>query len=254
VAGVGGLVPGDPPPLTRAGGRTAGTTLAGVFAALGVLAALHRRDGGHDQPQYLSVSLWGAAMWWSWRDVTMLANTGEPWFDYSDLGSRYSLYSTKDERVILIAVSEQRFWMRFCEILGLPEAWHDRGEWTRSGMDHGEGPAHDDERLQIARQMRTRDLGDWIAAFEEADLPFAPILTIDEALASEHASANAVLRETTLANEPAQIPAIPVRFGTPDQPDDLSPMSEPPGLGTHSEEIRAVLGLSTAADRTPPDA
>ena len=34
------------PAETQPGWRTAGTTLGGVFAALGILAAVHRRDRG----------------------------------------------------------------------------------------------------------------------------------------------------------------------------------------------------------------
>ena len=121
-AGLVPVEPGDPQPQTRGGWRTAGTTLGGVFAAMGVLAALHRRDNGVERAQYVGVSLWQAAMWWSWRDLTTLANADHRWLDYSDLGSRYSLYETADGRVMLLAPAEQRFWESFCEILDLPEA------------------------------------------------------------------------------------------------------------------------------------
>ena len=91
-----------------------------MFAALAILAAVHRRDQGLDTAQYLGVSLWHSAMWWSWRDLTSLANTGERWLDYSDLGSRYSLYRTADGQVALVAPSEKRFWDPFVDLLGLP--------------------------------------------------------------------------------------------------------------------------------------
>jgi formyl-CoA transferase len=242
-----GLVPiedGDPQPRTRSGWRTAGTTLGGVFAALGVLAAARRRDNGLEDAQYLSVSLWGAAMWWNWRDLTMLANTGEPWFDYSDIGSRYSLYYTRDRRAVLCAPTEKRFWDSFCDIVGLPEAWKERGDWSGS-MENGEGPEFEEERHEIARRLATRDLADWAPEFEKAEIPFAPILGVDDALASEHARANGVMRPTTLPGDiPAQVPALPIKFGGTAEDQTAGPLSPPPSIGEHNDEVRRDLGLS----------
>src|SRR6201999_1207766 len=102
-----------------------------------------------------------------------LANAGEPWLDYSDLGSRYSLYRTADRRVALVAPSERRFWERFVDLVALPDYAH--------------------ERVAIAERLATRTLDEWAPLFAEAEVPFAPILTLEEAMASEHAAVNAVM-------------------------------------------------------------
>jgi alpha-methylacyl-CoA racemase len=255
-AGLVDVVAGDPQPHTRPGWRTAGTTLGGVFAAFGLLAAIHRRDrarSADDQAraQYVSVSLWQAAMWWSWRDLTMLANAGEPWLDYSDLGSRYSLYRTKDGRVILAAPSEQRFWGPFCDILGLPAEWKQVGEWGASGMDHGAGEAYAHERVAIAERMATRTLDEWMPLFAEAEIPFAPVLTLDEAMSSEHAEVNGLMRTTELDGATYRIPAVPVRFGADDNSlERPQPMSEPPAIGADTAELLAELGVAHTEDAT----
>src|SRR3954465_2322960 len=57
-AGLVRVVDGPVQPQTQSGWRTAGTTLSGIFTALGILAALHRRDNGYDQAQYIGVSIW----------------------------------------------------------------------------------------------------------------------------------------------------------------------------------------------------
>ncbi len=231
-------------PATRSGWRTAGTTLGGVFAAMGILGALHRRTHEPGRAQYLSVSLWHAAMWWSWRDLTMLANTGEPWLDYSDLGSRYSLYRTKDDRTVLLAPSERRFWEPFCAIVGLPDGWAEVGDWSGSGMDHGEGDGYAHERVAIAERIATKTLDEWTPLLTAAEIPFAPILTLDEAMRSEHAVQNGVLRETTVGERRLEVPATPIRRGDDDRSLELpGPLSSPPEIGEHTDEVLRALGL-----------
>jgi crotonobetainyl-CoA:carnitine CoA-transferase CaiB-like acyl-CoA transferase len=242
-----GLVPieeGEVQPRTRSGFRSTGTIAGALFAALGALGALHRRDAGYPKAQYVSVSLWQSAMWWSWRDLTTLANLGERWLEYGDLGSRYSLYRTKDDRVMLLAPAEKHFWDRFCDVLGLPDSYREFGDWS-GGLCHGKGPDFDHERVTIAGIIKTRTLAEWTAAFEEIEIPFAPLLTLDEAMESEHAEVNGLLRGTSVGGKDLRIAASPVRFGDDDQPEGrLGPLSPPPELGEQSAEVLAEFGLA----------
>jgi crotonobetainyl-CoA:carnitine CoA-transferase CaiB-like acyl-CoA transferase len=189
-------------------------------------------------------------MWWSWRDLTTLANTGEPWLDYSDLGSRYSLYRTKDGRVALVAPSERRFWEPFVDLAALPQEWKAVGDWSSSGMDHGAGDAYAHERPVIAERLATRTLEEWAAVFAEAEIPFAPILTLDEAMNSEHAAVNGVLRETTTSDgRTFRLPASPVRLSaTDDQLPMPGPLSPPPAIGEHTEALLEELGVGRPAN------
>lgn len=240
-----GLVPvvadDDGNPTTRPGWRSTGAALAGVFGALGVYAGLHRRDhvGG---AQFVTTSLWGAAMWWSWRDLDSLANLRRPWNDYGDLGTRYSMYWTADDRVILVCPIEQRFWERFCDLLDLPTEWRNHGSWAASGMEFGAGEAYAHERAVIAERMRRRTLDEWTAALTLEEIACAPVLTTFEALSSEHASAVGVMRPADVMGATVQIAATPVRLGeAADEP------LVAPELGAHSAEILRELGLDHLA-------
>jgi crotonobetainyl-CoA:carnitine CoA-transferase CaiB-like acyl-CoA transferase len=248
-AGQVATVDGPVQPETQPGWRTAGTTLGGLFAALGILAAVRRRDQGLDTAQYIGVSLWHSAIWWSWRDLTTLANSGERWLDYSDLGSRYSLYRTGDDHVALVAASERRFWEPFVDLVGLPAEWKSVGEWAASGMDHGAGEAYAHERPVIAERLATRSLEDWTAIFAEAEIPFAPILSLEQAMASEHAQINGVMRSTKMADgREYSVPATPIKLADNDRDNVVAgPIGPPPEIGEHTESALAELGLAQPA-------
>ena len=229
--------------VTGSGWRSSGTTLAGVFAALGTLAAVQRRDEV-GRPQFVHVSLWHSAMWWKWRDINDLANLGHAWPDYRDLGPRYALYKTLDDRAILVCPLEEKFWNRFATLLELGEDAASRGSWTRanSGMDYG----YEGEYEMITARIRTRTRSHWEAELERLEIPFAPVLDVAEAMNSEHAGANDLLRTTVVNGESARVVASPVQLhldadGKTAGP--FGPLSSPPEIGEQSADILNELGL-----------
>jgi crotonobetainyl-CoA:carnitine CoA-transferase CaiB-like acyl-CoA transferase len=213
-----------------------GTTAAGVLAALGIFAALYHRTQGRP-PCYVDVSIWHAAMWWNLRSLTTLANTGRPWPPFSDFGSRYSLYRTRDARAILLAPIEQKFWIAFCDIIGLPDTAKGRGDWA-TGMDWGKG--YEDERAFIAERISTRTLDDWVELFAASSVPFAPVLTSAEALQSEQARASDVMTQLDTGEF---VPRLAV--GVRDKPgiQEAWRPHRAPDLGEHTNEILDLLGL-----------
>ena len=226
-------------PQTRVGWRSAGVLLAGVFGAMGVLAAIVKRDRGGG-PQFVHTSIWNTALWWNWRDVNTWVNNDEPWHEYRSLGSRYAMYATSDHRALLICPLEKVAWERFCDLTDLHQV-KARGEWTHS-MDFG----YDDEFPLIAEAISRRTFDEWNRLLDEAEIPFAPILTLDEAVSSDHAAVNRVLRGTGLPGGRVQMAASPVQISSnPNeaaQP-DLSDLPPPPELGADTAEILAEVGL-----------
>ena len=159
------------------------------------------------------------------------------------------MYPTADGRAILAAPIERHFWEQFCEVLGLPDDWKSRGDWSHSGMDFGSGDAHADEVGAIADRTRQKSLQELWTAFGQTDIPFAPLLTPAEALASDHAAAEGILRSVPVGDEVARVAATPIRFadddvaGEPGREMELPPLTPAPGLGEHTEELLGVLGL-----------
>nr|WP_296773446.1 CaiB/BaiF CoA-transferase family protein [Rhodococcus sp. (in: high G+C Gram-positive bacteria)] len=223
--------------VTPTGMRTAGTMLAGVFAAMGVLAALVRR--GSDGPgEFVHSSLWHSAMWWSWRDANMLANEHRNWHEYRDMGSRYAVYETADGRAMLLCPVEKKFWDAFCEVADMPDEFRQRGDWS-AGMEWG----FEDEREAIASRIRLRDLDAWSELFVERDVPFSPILTLEEAMNSDHAQALDLMVDSEAGGNPVKVMSPPWQQGS--DPEAISSHTIPavPDLGEHSADVLQEWGL-----------
>jgi crotonobetainyl-CoA:carnitine CoA-transferase CaiB-like acyl-CoA transferase len=236
-----GVVPPDHLPV--------GTTITGVHAALGVMTALNQR-ARTGRPQFVDLSVWGAGMWWNWRHLMTYANLGHPWLAFAEPGARNGVYRTADGRAMLILPSEKKFWQSFCDALGLPEAWKERGDWE-TGTDSGRAYA-DEERPVIARKFLEKTLDEWVAILAEASIPFSAVLDWQEALESDHAAQMGVLRTTTMDGQVVKVASAPVTVhdGGPPSADVIAhrePLGPPPKLGEHTREVLAEIGLPELA-------
>lgn len=244
-----GLVPiewEDGYPVTSPGWRSIGTSLAGVFAATGIMYGLFRKATGATGAVHVSIPVWSAGMAWSWRDLACLANLESPWNEYADLGTRYAMYGTADQRALIVAPAERKFWEEFCDAAGL-DALRDQGNWE-GGTDFGRGPAYDEERRTIADAVRRRTLAEWTEVLSATNVPFAPVLTLVEAMASEHAAAQQVLLDTTYDGQELKVPAMPVRVADGEAAVPVGSIAPPPKIGEHTAEVLGELGLDHLVD------
>ena len=236
--------------------RTVGTTMAGVEAALGVYAALYRRDQGGGG-QVVHVSIWEAALSWMWRDTSTFANTGNGWPAYRSFGSRYAIYGASDGKALLVGPTEKHFWERFCDALGLPADVRARGNWS-GGSDMGGDYVALGERELIQAQFAKRTRDQWVEVLARVDIPFAPVLDWREAMASKHAEANGVMTGYEYKGKQVRVPTSPVSVtsgaalvgGGYDglaeaHRGKADPIGRAPALGEHNVEILKELGIDT---------
>jgi crotonobetainyl-CoA:carnitine CoA-transferase CaiB-like acyl-CoA transferase len=241
---VAGLVPVemiDGLPSPRIDYRSVGTTLAGIHGALGIMEALRRRDHGAGAQQVFA-SVWESSMFWQWRDLTSELNLGAPHPAYAELGSRYALYATSDDRVILVCPIERKFWESFCDLLQLPADWRSSGAWETSGMDWGAGRS--EERSVIAERMKEHSMEHWLEALSRAGIPFSPLYRAGEAARSRQAEAVKVTSITEVRGRAVEVPNIPIhiaKLGGNETAYGPSTIVPPPLLGEHTDQFLAEL-------------
>jgi crotonobetainyl-CoA:carnitine CoA-transferase CaiB-like acyl-CoA transferase len=241
---VAGLVPVemvDGLPSPRIDYRSVGTTLAGVHGALGIMEGLRRRDHGAGAQQVFA-SVWESAMFWQWRDLTSELNLSAPHPAYAELGSRYALYPTSDDRVILVCPIERKFWEAFCDLLRLPPDWKSSGSWETSGMDWG--ARRSEERRVIAERMKEHSVAHWLEALSRAGIPFSPLYRAGEAARSQQAQSVRVTATTEVRGQAVEVPNIPIhiaKLGGSDAACGPSTMVPPPLLGEHTDQFLAEL-------------
>jgi crotonobetainyl-CoA:carnitine CoA-transferase CaiB-like acyl-CoA transferase len=189
---------GQPPsiPINLLGDYAGGS----LYLALGILAALQERQRSGrgqvvdaaivDGVSSLMTSMFGmlAAGMWRLERGTNIADSGAPFYD---------VYQCKDGLYVSVAPIETRFFEELLRRLEIPasefpDRW-DKSQWPRL-------------RQTLAAKLRTRTRDEWCAELEGTDACFAPVLTMEEALAHPHAKARGVHGEVDGVLQPMPAP------------------------------------------------
>lgn len=204
-------MPGGPPVRV---GTSIGDIAAGLFTAIGILAALHER-GRSGRGRHVDVAMLDC-------QIAILENAISRFFASGvapgPLGARhpsitpFAAYRTADGFIVIAAGNDQLF-ARLADCLGRPH-------WTNDPRfgDNDRRTAHaEDLEAEIEAVLSGHGTAHWLAQLGEAGIPCGPINDIAAALADPQVSARNM---TITAGESA---AGPVRMaGNPIKISDLS--------------------------------
>jgi crotonobetainyl-CoA:carnitine CoA-transferase CaiB-like acyl-CoA transferase len=203
---------------------------AGLWAVIGILSALMRRNAT-GEGAVVDTSLYETALaWMSYHAATYLASGELP----KRLGSGtvgivpYRAFATADGFVVVGAANDRLF-RAFAQVLGHAE-WADdprfRGNPDRVANQETLYP-------MIEAIMATRSAAEWQAALDAAGVPCAPTQTMDQILAHPQTAALGMLQRS--ADGRFALMGLPLSF------DGTRPplRSTSPSLGEHNDEILA---------------
>ena len=201
---------------------------AGMWAAIGVLSALLRRNES-GKGGIVDVSLFEtAATWMSMFVAQFLASGTLPQKNGSGQAGivPYRAYRTADGDLVVAAGNDPLF-TKFCGVLQHPQ-WAEDPRF-RTNPDR----VHNAEALYalIEAQMGKRSSADWIAAFDAAGVPCAPVQNTAQMLAHEQTRALGLLQAVPGLSVP--LIALPISFDG----ERAQARSAPPALGEHTADV-----------------
>jgi CoA:oxalate CoA-transferase len=238
LSGVMSLTGAEGGPSVRAG-VPIGDITAGHYAAIAALGGLeYRRRTG--KGQHIDVSMLDA-------QISLLSYLGQYYLTGGLVATHqgrahvsiptYNTFATKDSSEIVIAANTDAMWRSLCSALGRADLPDDPRFVTASDRLRNK-----DELLSIMQAEFVKwTAGDLESVLVEADVPVAPINSVDQALDNpqvRHRDMVVTVRHRSGKDF--------LTIGTPVKPDD-APGGEffsPPGLGSDSEEVLRSLGYS----------
>jgi crotonobetainyl-CoA:carnitine CoA-transferase CaiB-like acyl-CoA transferase len=230
---------GDGPP--QRAGVALFDVIAGLHAALGILAALHHR-AATGEGQHIEISLLSSALSGMVNQTSAYAAGGVVPFRMGN--SHPSLFPyeplpTADGELVVAAGNDAQF-RRLCEVLEVPGLADD----PRFATNQGRTANREQLRPLLAERLTQRPAGEWFGALNAAGVPCGPINTVDGGIA---VATELGLDPVVIAGEgEAGVPSIrnPITFSATPPSYPLPP----PALGEHGAQIRAWLAAPT--DRT----
>ena len=226
-----------PPGRPLRAGASVNDIMGGMFAAIGILAALHERERtGHGQ--FVKSALFESNMFLVAQHMTQYAVTGKP---AAPMPARlsawavYDVFDTGDSQQVFVGVVTDTQWRAFCAEFDMPALLSDPAL-----VSNAQRVMARERFMPILRELFLGlSRAEIVHRCEKAQLPFAPITKPEELFDDPHLACPGAMVEVTLADgRTCPVPALPIemkgrRFGL---------RHDVPRVGQHSTTIAEELG------------
>ncbi len=205
----------------------------GVWAALGILAALYSREKT-GQGQFIDQALFDSQLGWAPVMASDYFATGQR---PPRIGNRhativpYQVFKARDKHMI-IAVGNQALWTRFCDVIGLGAELRDDARFAANPDRIANYPA----LMSILEPLFLQHEADhWLDQLRAAEIPCGAINALDETLNDPQIKHRGMIVE--FEHPVGQIKALATPLHLADTP--VTYRRRPPLLGEHTAEVLA---------------
>jgi len=210
--------------------------LTALFAQGAIANALYHREKT-GKGQKLDLSLFES-------QVSTLFNLSQSYLVSGNIPQRWGLahasivpyqgFRTKDGAYIMVTVTSERMWEKFCQVMGIPEFMRDRR------FDENKKRVINRDQLVplLEGKIAAGDSDEWISKFRGVGIPCGRVNTMDRVFSHPQIQPRNMLVELDhpTANK-VKLVGIPVKYSeTPG-----SVRLPPPILGQHTDEILSEL-------------
>jgi len=210
-------------------GVAIGDLSSGMFAAIGILAALYARERS-GSGQYVDVAMADGLVSWMTAALTPVIN-GKPAFNLGD-GAGYGVYKAADGKFLTLSVAtEPHFWRNLWQTVGRPDLAE------ISFVDRLKRNQELDGILREVFLTQSRD--EWVELLAAGDVPSGPVFSLEEVARDPQLRERGMIveweapdgRKIGMVNHPLQFSETPAGIRRP-----------APALGEHTEELLREAG------------
>ena len=228
-----------PPGQPLRAGASVIDLMGGMFAVIGVQAALREREAT-GKGQLVKSALFESTAFLMTQHMAGQAITGRP---PPPMPARegawgiYETFKTAEGELIFIGLTSDNHWRRFCQ--------HFEREDLLENPKYANNQHRVKERASIrpmvAECVARHTLAELTVLFDKIGIPFAPVAKPGDLFEDPQLNAGGRMLDVAFKDgKRAKIPRLPIEVGA----HDFGLRRQAPGIGEHSAEILAEAGLT----------
>ena len=230
-----------PPGQPLRAGSSVIDIMGGMFAVIGIQAALRERERT-GRGQLVKSALFESTAFLMTQHMAGQAVTGRPPPPMPAREGAWGIYETfkaSDGEMIFVGLTSDNHWRRFCHHFDRSDML-DNPKYSNNQLRVKERPVI---RAMVAECVGTLTMPELTKLFDEIGIPFAPVAKPGDLFEDLHLNAGGRMLDVAFKDGVrAKIPRIPLEVGA----HDFGLRRQAPTIGQHSVEILEEAGLSKA--------